>query len=193
MALFRKGNKPKPARKGGPGGGILSAIGITTEPAATEADKKKAEREEQIKAAWWYLRNRIDGAIHDYYKTGTFSKLEQFVERPALDLFKQELHSLRAANIFWQQPHRKTATEPTYTVVHVDFNKDKQPTRFVIRERFRDFSVHQRVVRRDGEQVLIPDSSAPGTERVLEATVTVTGGSSYMLHSVRRVRSATLG
>ena len=188
MALFG-GNKDKrkPQRKSGRGG-FLSALGVKTEPVATVADKKVAEREEQIKVAWKYLRSRIDLAIHEYYRSGTFEKLEEFVERPALDALKQELHALRSENIFWQQPKRQAATEPEYVVVHVELNKQKQPVKFVIRERFKDFSLHQRVV--DGE--LVPESSAPGTERVIEATVSVRDGSSYKLHSVRQVRSASL-
>lgn len=186
MAMFKKSSKPNDPKKKG---GILGALGIQTEAVPTESDHRDKDREKNIRLAWKYLRSRIDLSIHEYYRSGKFTKLEEFVERPALDALRQELHTLRSENIFWQQPDRQTLTEPEIVVGPVELNKKGQPTKFTIRERFKDYSVHQRVV----DQQLVPDARSDGSERVIEATVTVRNGSEYKLHSVRQVRNATLG
>lgn len=185
MAFMKRGKQTSgPKQKKG----FLDIVGVKTEKVATEEDKRGQEMDQNIMLAWKYLRSRIDLAVHEYYRTGKFTKVEQYVERPALDALKQELHTLRAADIYWQQPDRQSTTEPHVTVVSKELNKRGQPTKFVIQERFRDFSVHQRVV--DGS--LVPDARADGDEHVIQATVTVRNGAEYRLHSVIKVRGAAL-
>jgi hypothetical protein len=187
MALFKKDSSKQkaPAKKKG---GVLGALGIQTEAVPTEQDKQTVEREKNIILAWQFLRTRIDVATHDYYRTGNFSKMEEFVERPALDAIKQHLNELRSSNILWSQPDRKAATQWSFKVMNVEMNKKNQPVRFVIRERYKDYSRHQLVV--NGQ--LTEGTRARGEERVIEATVTVRNGTDYKLHSVRQVREATL-
>src|ERR1035437_9573209 len=95
MSLLSKSSKKKK-------GGLLSMIGVNSKPAPTHKDLKLEERNEMLKKAWEWLRSRIDGGINDYYRCGNFQKLEEIVERPALDSLKQELMRLRTANILWQ-------------------------------------------------------------------------------------------
>jgi hypothetical protein len=189
MALFGKKEKDQqPQRKPAKRGGLLSAIGVKTEVVATEKDKKGDDMKEKVVLAWQYLRKRLDDSILDYYKTGEFTKLEEFAEQPILNALKQELYTLRAANIFWEQPERRIQTQPVIVVGPIDTNSGGQPTKFVIRERFKDFSVHKLVV----DDNLVPHSRANGEERVIEAVVSVRDGSKYKLHSVRQVRSAVI-
>jgi hypothetical protein len=169
-------------------GGFAAALGIKTEAVPTATDKVKDERQKKIQLAWDYLRDRIDKSIHDYYRTGTFDRLEQFVERPALDALKSELSELKAQNIYWHQPDRTVTTQRQIKVISEELNKRGQPTRFVIQERFKDFSVHQRI--EPGQ--LVPEARAPGTERVILATVNVNNGHEYKLHSVILDKGASL-
>lgn len=170
-------------------GSFLDRIGLHVEKAPTPQEERSRERDEQIKAAWVWLRKSIDKGINHYYRSGSFEQLERVVDRPALDALQNELHELRSDNIYWEQPNRQTATEPVITVQDVKMGTDRGISEFTIRERFKDFSTHQRVV----DNKLVPDAVANGKERVIEAVVSVRGGSDYKLRSVRQVSSAMLG
>jgi len=180
----KKGSGPSKDKKG-----FLDRLGVHVEKVPTPAQERNIDAEDKIKKAWVYLRARIDAGINNYYRKGEWDQLEEFVERPALDALKQELHALRSDNIYWEQPDRKTATEPHLTVMEVKNDVEGRPSEFTIRERFLDFSVLSRVENRS----LSPLARSEGTERVIEAVVSVREGSKFKLRSVRQVSGATLG
>lgn len=175
-------------KKKGKKGGLLKAIGINAEAAPTDDALVKKDRHNKIELAWVFLRDRIDKATHEYYRSGSFQQLEQFVERPALDAMKEELTRLREEGIYWHQPDRPVHTNPQFEVVSEQLNKNGQPTRFVIQERFIDHSAFYLI---DGSE-LQPLAANEGEERVVRATVNVRGGSEFRLHSVIEIKSATL-
>jgi hypothetical protein len=183
--LGKKSNKSNSKKKKG---GLLRAIGVNAEAAPTDEAVSKRERQSKIELAWVFLRDRIDKASHEYYRSGSFKQLEQFVEKPALDLMKEQLTKLREDNVYWHQPDRQAQTEPRYNVISEQLNKNNQPTSFVIEERFSDHSALYEIA---GEE-LLPLSTNEGQERVIRATVNVRGGSEFLLHSVLEVRSQML-
>jgi hypothetical protein len=184
MRLGGKGaGKPKGKR-----GSLLERVGLQTERVATPSEERDKSRDETIKKAWLYLRGRIDKGIRHYYQTGSWDKLDEFVDRPALDALKQELHTLRQDDIYWEQPDREVNTSPHLTVIDVKTDAEERPIEFVVRERFEDFSVLSHV---DGG-VATPIAHANGDERVMEVTVSVRDGSKFKLRSVRQVSDATL-
>lgn len=163
-------------------------MGVKAEAAPTEDAVVEKDRHKKIELAWVFLRDRIDKAIHEYYRSGSFQQLEQFVERPALDSMKEELVRLREQNVYWHQPDRPVHTNPQYKVISEQLNKNGQPTSFVIEERFIDQSAFYIIDDRE----LQPLSVNEGHERVIRSTVHVRGGSEFLLHSVIEVRSASL-
>ena len=160
-------------------------IGIKTEAKPSEVEIAREEIEATCKDGYWFLRQMIDRAIVDFYQTGSYARLEEFVERPALDALKEKLNDLRSRKIAWVQPDR-AKRKPRLDVVPAGLvlNKAGLPTRFVIEERFVDRSQHHHFV---GGQV-DRTSECPGRERTIRATVDVRNGQDYTLRSVVEVR-----
>jgi hypothetical protein len=165
--------------------GLLGTLGIKAEPLPSSEDKTRDERHKKIAQAWTYLRDRIDRGIAAYFSEGSAQKLAEHVERPALDALVAELDRLRDAGVVgWAQPDRATVTQPQYKVISEELNEAMQPTKFVIEERFKDFS---ELRSRAGAT-----ERCPGTERVIQASVSVLRGTEFKLVSVIEVREATL-
>lgn len=154
-------------------GGLLGVIGVKTEKLPSADEAKTQKRQEQMVLAWNFLRHRIDFAIHEFYRSGEFAELEKYVERPALDAMKAYLSDLRSRGVYWHQPDRDVRTSPEPRVVpgSEELDRADRPVRFVIEERFQDYSVLLRM----HENEWIPDSEAGGVERVIQATVNVYG------------------
>lgn len=170
----------KPKKKG-----LLDRIpGIQTEAVPTADQQEATERHDKIRMAWQYLRDRIDKATKHYYATGSFDKLEEFVERPALDLMKEHLTRLRNEGVYWEQPTRQQITEPRIRVVSEELNKRGQPTNFIVEERFKDFSVYSRL---QGDGTYLQDARADGRERTIQAHVVVRNATDFRLVSVIEV------
>jgi hypothetical protein len=178
MAIKKKGKKQA-------GGGWLEKIGIKAEKLPTEDEHKRAERHATIERVWKYLRDRIDRGAIEYFRTGSTDILREFVGRPALDSMLEELERLRNAGVYWVQPDRGARTNPRYAIISEKLNKNNQPERFVIQERFVDHSVLRAV---DGNA----EKACEGVERVIQATVEVKGGRDFKLLSVIQVKGATL-
>ena len=187
MARAKKNTNPapkKPAKKGG--FSLLNAIGVKTEAKPTDSDRARAEIHATCEDGYWFLRQMIDKAIMDFYKTGSFDKLEQFVDRPALDAMREKLGELRERQILWMQPDR-SKRKPHLKIVEsgLVLNRQGLPTRFVVEERFVDRSVHQFFEGGQPTQAL----ECPGRERTIRATVDVRDGEHYTLRSVTEIRA----
>jgi hypothetical protein len=189
MARFgRKEQAPKSSSK--KKGGFARAIGLQTEVVASQEQLQDNEMTKKVIQAWVYLRGRIDAGIQNYYKSGDFAAIEEVVEEPALGALKQQLYLLRSQSIHWQQRGKRIDTNPNFVVGEIETTPKGQPTKFTLRERFNDYSVHNYVV--DANTVL-PHAVANGEERVIEVVVNVIEGRIFRLHSVRQVRDAVIG
>jgi hypothetical protein len=173
------------AKKKEKGGLMGKLLGVKAKPAPSQDDEERKVRHDRIGRAWAFLRYQIDEAAKEYQSTGSSQKLQQFVERPALDALTKELDKLREAGVVWEQPDRPAVTEPKLEVIDEELNQRNQPVQFVIRERFRDYSVLH-----DPQGA---EKRCPGEERVIQATVNITNGTEFTLQHVIEVRSATLG
>lgn len=171
--------KPKKSRKS-----FADMLGLKTEAKQTENDKAQAEIQRLCEDGYWFLRQMLDRAVVDFYRTGEFTKLEELVERPALDALKAQLSDLRSRRILWVQPER-SKRKPKLTVIPTGLvtNRRGQPTRFIIEERFVDRSVHQYYVKDEADH----QEECPGRERVIRATVDVHNGQTFKLRSVAAV------
>lgn len=187
MSLFSSSSKQRGKNKPKSKGGLLSTLGITVEQTGGEHDEER-DLLKRLEVHWTYLRGQIDKAVANYYETGEFRMLELYAERPALDLLREELGNLRERGIVWSMPNRKQKAQTQVTVVSRNLNAQGIPTEFVVRERFRDFSVYQLY---DGERAL-EEARADGDETVIEATVRVHRGSKCTLTNVTLIPEAAL-
>lgn len=178
MAFGSKKNKKQK-------GGFLKKLGVQAEKEASPSDLQEKERHEKIKQAWGYLRRQIDKGVDEYFRSGDTATLREFVEEPALPTLLAELEKMRSAGIYWSQPDRATKTSPRMDVISERLNKNQQPERFVVQERFIDNSIYKTL---DGRSERVCE----GKERVFQATVDVKGGTSYKLKTIIEVRGATL-
>lgn len=163
----------------------LERLGIEAEKVPTEDDKEREARHEKIVLVWKYVRDRIDKGVAEYFRTGSTDTLREFMSRSVLEATLEELEKMRKAGVYWAQPDRAAKTNPTYKVISEKLNKDRQPERFVIQERFEDHSV-LRSIQGKAEKV------ANGTEHVIQATVDVENGSEFTLVSIIEIKGATL-
>lgn len=165
-------------------GNILKAIGVETEEAPTEKESEKKKREDTIILAWRWLRDQIDKDVDQYLRTGDRGQLQQRVGSPAIDALVPYLDDLREKGLLWSRGSDMVRKEAKVEVVSAELNKHKQPTSFVVRERFRDESV---ISGPGGQQ-----SKCQGKERVLQAKVEVIDGQDYRLMNVIQLRGETL-
>lgn len=177
MALLGK-------KKGKKKGGILDSLGVSTEVVATPEDQATKNRHATMESIWVYLRDQIDKAIHDYYVSDSFSKLEDLIDRPAIDALKADLQALKADDVYWHQPNRKTETNRVIKIVKEELNKKGFPTQFQVEETWNDFSVHRRIKKNENSLDLL--SRAPGHERKLLITINIIGGETYRVESIVR-------
>ena len=165
-------------------------FGLKIEKVATQEEVTKQALHDDIILAYGYVRDRIDHGCNAYYRTGEFSKLEEFVGRPALDMMVDRLQALRSANIYWQQPNRAGRTQPEMRVIPAGLKLDPEgrPLEFIVEERFLDFSVHKRLV--DGQ--FVTDAECAGAPRAIQSKVVVRDGRDFKLVEVIEVKGATI-
>lgn len=177
MARKKKG---KEKRKGS----FLEKIGLKTKPVPTEDDVARANRYENYERAWNYLRASVDRNVRHYFETGSFDKLGDLFDGPAKEAMLDQLERYRSAGIAWVQPARKERTNQRFRVISEQLDGDDLPQRFVIEERFTDYSE----LRSMGGEV----KSADGKEQVIRATIVVKSADDYRIASVIKVPEATL-
>jgi hypothetical protein len=165
-------------------GGFLKMLGIEAEKAPSEEETGKAERQAKIVLAWKYLRDRIDRGVSEYLQTGNSQALQEYVARPAQDTLIAHLDGLRGSGVSWAQPDRPTQTSPEYEVVSEQLNSKGQPTAFVIRETFSDYSILRAA---NGQE-----RQADGGKRSIQAKVEVEGGQHFRLLEVIEVKGKTI-
>lgn len=185
-----RGGKPAKAgkqEKGGLMGRALGAAGVQVEEIPTAADNVGRERQETIILAWQYLRAMIDKGVKEFYAAGSSPLLDQHVERPTLDLLKDHLTQLRAQGIYWEQPKRRSSTQPQVKVIDEHLDAEGVPVQFTVQERFRDFSLFQQVeFDASGAPQVVDERRREGREVAINATVKVMGDDLFRLVAVER-------
>lgn len=183
-----RASKNKPAKQQQKGlFGLLKKVGVEATPAETPADIERLADEKKIKEAWIYLRSQIDRAVHQFYaENGSFTALEEVVDRPALDAIKEHLIRLRENRTYWQQPNRAAETIlPGHNdqIIEVIDRKPPDPpklTEFTIQERFIDKSAEYEIA---GDQLEFRRRN-PGQQRILQCKVAVSQGRYFRLKTV---------
>jgi hypothetical protein len=165
-------------------GGFLKMLGIEAEKAPSEEETSKSDRQAKIVLAWKYLRDRIDRGVAEYLQTGDSQILREYVARPTQDTLIAHLDRLRGSGLAWIQPDRVAQTDPQFEVISEELNSKGQPTSFVIRETFSDYSMIRAA---DGQE-----RAAGGEKRSIQAKVEVEGGQHFRLLSVIEVKGATI-
>lgn len=175
------------AEKGGRLGKALSAAGVQVEEIPTAADNIGRERQETIILAWQYLRAMIDKGVKEFYAAGSSPLLDQHIERPTLDLLKDHLTQLRAQGIYWEQPKRRSSTQPQVTVLDEHLDNEGVPVQFTVQERFHDWSLFQQVeFDASGAPQVVDERRREGREVAINATVKVMGDDLFRLVTVER-------
>lgn len=178
----KKAPKAKKAKKGG----LLDKVGVKSEVVKSSSDVETEKMNDLLKQAWRYVRDRIDAATNDFYKTGSFEMLEMYMERPAIDATKAHLSGLRANKIYLSQPDR-AKTNPKLEIVPGSVKmRGGKPEEFTVRETFSDFAKQELASSPNPEQWTTQDK-LDGKQTVIEAVVRIYGGQEYKLHSVTRL------
>lgn len=165
---------------------IRGAVGVERQPATTAEDRTAAQRHQKIEVAWRWLRTALDRAIDEYFQTGSLSRLEAYMESPALERLVSQLEVMRAQGIGWSQPDRTARSKSTEVRViseRLD-SKGLLPVEFVVQESFVDKSL---LVQYDERGQVIDQVQSPGERRVLQATVVCLGAQEYRVREVRQV------
>lgn len=165
-------------------GKLLKVVGVEAEEAPTEKQEEINKKEQKMILAWRWLRDQIDKDVDRYLRTGDRSELEKRIGSPAIDAMLPYLDDLRQKGVLWSRGSDVVRKESQVEVVSAELNKQKQPTSFIVRERFRD----QSVISGPGGQKNV----CPGTERVLQARVDVIDGQDYKLLNVIQLRGEAL-
>jgi hypothetical protein len=191
--MFGKGKEKKQEKKqkekkkskdgGGLFGGILGKVGVDVEKDDSVDEAKIKERRMMIFKTWEWVRKEVDRGSQLYLQNGDPAVLQEYVARPAYDAMIAHLDSLAKQGILWAQPERKIKTEAKLEFVSEKLNSQDQPIEFIVRERFRDFSVY----RTSGGDVV-----APGREHVIQGKIEVKNGDQFKLISVTEIKEASL-
>ena len=136
-------------------------VEVKEDEQAKQTEDKQDSHQEMINIYWW-LREKLDDAIGDFFKTGNYDELENVCQGAALERVKRQLADYEEKNIIWHMPDRRDKTNPQVVVL------SEKDDLFVCEERFLDFSVLQLL---DAQKEVTQESRNRGQPTASNSTV----------------------
>lgn len=167
---------------------LLSAVGMDAQPAPTAEDEREREYNDQMIMAWRWLRSHaLDRTIAEYFATGSFEHLNEYVVGTAGEHLRAHLAAMREQGIAWRPSSPKQRQDAEVTIVASQYNRDGGVQAFVVQESFLDHSTiayvneHGQVIGTNEDNLTNPE------RRVLHAKVICDGPQTYRLSELKQV------
>lgn len=166
---------------------LLKTIGLDSEVAPTEEQEYKQKNEEQMTLAWRWLREQgLDRAIEEYFNTGDDRRIRQYTGDEVASRLIAHLEGLRAQNIAWIPPKRRSRQEAKVTIIASEQDGNGVITSFTVQESFLDLSAVLRF-NAEGVPTTSPQLDPEPQRRVLIANVICDGPTDYKISEIRQL------
>lgn len=167
---------------------LLGAVGFDAEPAPTAEDEREREYNEQMVMAWRWLRSHaLDRTISEYFATGRFDHLNEYVIGAAGEHLRAHLSAMREQGIAWKPSSPKQRQDSEVTIVASQYNNEGGVQSFIVQESFLDYSTIA-YVNEQGQVVGTNEANLTNPERrVLHARVICDGPQNYRLSELKQV------